>query len=74
MHKLPIKGASYYAINYKISRKHDLLPIGHLLKNQGSDTKQDKLQPEGKLIEQALHKVPIRETSYYKTHYISRET
>ena len=44
------------------------------IKNEGSNTKQDKLQPRLKLLEQALHKLPTRGTIYYKTHYISRET
>jgi len=48
--------------------------LGHLLKNEGSDTKQDKLESGGKLLEQALRKLPTRGASYYKTHYISRTT
>jgi hypothetical protein len=48
--------------------------LGHLLKNEDSDTKQDKLQPKGKLLEQALQKLPTRGASYYKPHHISRET
>jgi hypothetical protein len=47
---------------------------GHLLKNEGSGTKQDKLQYGGKLLEQALHKLSIRGASYYINHYISRQT
>jgi len=47
---------------------------GHLLKNEGNDTKQDKLKYGGKLLEQALRKLPTRGASYYKTHYISRTT
>jgi hypothetical protein len=38
----------------------------HLLKNEGSDIKQDKLQPRGKLLEQALDKLLTWGTSYYK--------
>ena len=54
---------------------HDLLSTeGHLLKNEGSDIKQDKLQPRSKLLEQELHKLSTRGASYYITHYMSRET
>jgi hypothetical protein len=36
--------------------------------------KKDKPQPEGKLLKQALHKLPTNGASYYKTRYKSRET
>jgi hypothetical protein len=42
-------------------------------KNKGNGTKQDKLQPEDKLLEQTLHKLLARGASYYITHYMSQD-
>jgi hypothetical protein len=67
----PIRGASYYKTYYKKSEKL-AANWGHLLKNEGNG-KKIQLQPRGKLLEQALHKLPTRDVNYCITHCMSQE-